>query len=37
MQCLGLGNRAEASLLGVAQGNLHNSKKRELEQRLLKR
>ena len=37
MQCLGLANRAEASLLGVAQGNLHKSKRRELEHRLLKR
>ena len=37
MQCLGLANRAEASLFGVAQGNLHKSKRRELEHRLLKR
>ena len=37
MQCLGLGNRAEASLFDVAKGNLHKSYRRELQHRLLKR
>ena len=36
MQCLGLGNRAEASLFYVAKGNLHKSYRRELQHRLLK-
>ena len=35
MQCLGLGNRAEASLFDVAKGNLHKSYSRELQHRLL--
>ena len=37
MQCLGLGNRAKASLFDVAKGNLHKSYRRELQHRLLKR
>ena len=37
MQCLGLGNQAEASLFYVAKGNLHKSYSRELQHRLLKR
>ena len=36
MQCLGLGNRAEASLFNVAKGNLHKSYRRELQHQLLK-
>ena len=37
MQCLGLGNRAEASLFYVAKGNFHKSYRRELQHWLLKR
>ena len=37
MQCLSLGNRAEASLFYVGKGNLHKSYIRELQHLLLKR